>query len=134
MLDRQSRHNKLCLQAAKEIDRRMKKRNLVEKIAREGCEHVNCYDCPFVGHDGFCSLPGDTAVAFAVQWLSEHEKKDKHCPHCGGSGEEFTPVTTPGGSTAFTKRPCPLCLGSKKRIKRADLEAEVVRLRGEECK
>jgi RecJ-like exonuclease len=108
----------------------MKKRKLVEKIAREGCEDVDCHECSFIGHDGACSLPGDTAVAFAKQWLVAHPKKDKPCPQCDGNGTVSELAMSPNGSSStMTPKKCPLCLGTGKRLKRADLEAEVVRLR-----
>ena len=108
----------------------MKKRELVKKIAREGCEVVDCHECPFVRHDGACSLPGGTPLTFAKQWLSEHAKKDKPCPHCGGSGQEIADPYDESDKPLFSAT-CPLCLGTGKRIKRADLEAEVIRLRKE---
>ena len=112
----------------------MKKRKLVEKIAEVGCIRMSfhykltCETCPLKSE---CNGSADISIQAAKDYLLTSPEKDKPCPHCGGSGEELTTVTTPGGSTAFTKRPCPLCLGSKKRIKRAELEAEVVRLRKE---
>lgn len=93
------------------------------------CKAVDCHECPFVGHDGACSLPGDTAGVFAKQWLIDHSKKDKPCPRCDGNGNEL--VMSPNGSSStMTLKKCPLCLGTGKRLKRADLEAEVVMLRG----
>jgi len=110
----------------------MKKRELIEKIAEVGCGDLPCPECPLSRGGWECTVPQDCSIKpYAKDYLLTSPEKDKPCPHCGGSGEELTTVTTPGGSTAFTKRPCPLCLGSKKRIKRAELEAEVVRLRKE---
>jgi hypothetical protein len=106
----------------------MKKRKLIKKIAREGCEDVDCHECSFIGHDGACSLPGDTAVVFAKQWLVAHLKEDKPCPRCGGSGRIITDPYDESDKPLVAIA-CPLCLGTGKRITRADLEAEVVRLR-----
>ena len=87
----------------------MKKRELVKKIAREGCEVVDCHECPFVRHDGACSLPGGTPLTFAKQWLSEHAKKDKPCPRCGGSGQVATEIKEKNGTaTAMTMARCTL--------------------------
>ncbi|MFA5149072.1 MAG: hypothetical protein WC491_08125 [Candidatus Omnitrophota bacterium] len=115
----------------------MKKRELVKKIAEVGCARlqgrydVRCDSCPLV-----CTCTGtEGSIKAANEYLLAHPKKDKPCPYCVGIGEETFITSSPDGITSsIIIRPCPLCLGSKKRIKRAELEAEVVRLRGEECK
>ena len=111
----------------------MKKRKLIEKIAREGCARlqgkydVRCDSCPLV-----CMCMGtEGSIKAANEYLIANPKKDKPCPRCDGNGNVSELAMSPNGSSsALTVMTCPLCLGTGKRLKRADLEAEVVRLRG----
>jgi hypothetical protein len=115
----------------------MKKRELVKKIAEVGCVRIpvhfglTCETCPLV----YVCIGINGSIKAANEYLIAHPKGDKPCPHCGGSGNVVTVIKEENGTaTAMPTTLCHLCLGSKKRIKRAELEAEVVRLRGEECK
>lgn len=107
----------------------MKKRKLVKKIAEVGCmrvPEVNCDICPLL----YICTGKEGSIKAAHECLIGNSKKDKSCPYCGGIGEETFMTSSPDGITSsIIISPCRLCLGTGKRIKRADLEAEVVRLR-----
>lgn len=109
----------------------MKKRKLIEKIAEVGCQEMDdlfCTECPL---NELCACSGESKDV-AKKYLINHPKKDKPCPRCDGNGNVSELAMSPNGSSsAMAVMTCPLCLGTGKRIKRADLEAEVVRLREE---
>ena len=110
----------------------MKKRELVKKIAEVGCTRIpahfglTCETCPLV----YVCMGIEGSIKAANGYLVAHPKEDKPCPHCGGSGQEIADPYDESDKPLFSAT-CPLCLGTGKRIKRADLEAEVVRLRKE---